>query len=52
MKFDFGAETLCDLIAVVQDREDWEIFVPGGPGRCDALWDALCREVAAAGRRR
>ena len=52
VKFDFGAETLCDLIAVVQDREDWEIFVPGDPGRCDALWDALCREVAAAGRRR
>ena len=45
----YGANTLRDLIAIVQEPQDWGIFVPGDEPRCAILWQALqsARSIAA-----
>ena len=48
LKVDFGAETLLDLLAVIQEREDWMIFIPDDEERWDVLWEALQAESARA----
>jgi hypothetical protein len=41
IKHEFGATTLRDLIAIVQEPLDWSIFVPDDDLRCKALWESL-----------
>ena len=48
MEDDFGAGTLREVIAVVQDPLDWMIFIPDDQSRCNTLWRALQKEVALA----
>ena len=44
VKDDFGVTTLRDLIAVVQEPQDWSIFVPDDEARCKSLWASMQEE--------
>lgn len=44
VKDDFGITTLRDLIAVVQEPQDWSIFVPDDEARCKSLWASMQEE--------
>ena len=52
VKDEFGAQTLRDLVALIQDPVDWAMFIQDEPARCDALWKAMQEELAKATTRK